>query len=221
MGALLKSQKNDVYRAIQRAGLDPSDFNWNGTDDTITYGPKKWYYCQFGSNYVHIAPGPNLPQETVRPGLMTWENRLLVVGWWISSLKSELETEDLWASLPTADAVALAAASEGADNRVLTREEQRRVAESLRELLPLAKELQLLPAQLARLEERVGYLIENSGRFGKRDFLNLVSGTLVNFFLAAAVPPEAARALFGAALKSLDWLFGHLILGSPQPLLGS
>lgn len=218
MGLLLTTQTDEIFRTIQKAGFDPREFRLDRATDSVTYIPKKEYACDIGEHYVRYRPGANSAEQIDR-AIQDWTLKRESVRRWLVNLRRELEAEDLWASLPPADAIPLGAASEGADNRLLTPEEQRRIAEGLRQLLSLSKELGLLPAQITRLEERVDYLVQNSARFGKRDFLNLVSGTLVNFFLSAAVPPDAARALFGAALNSLNWLFGHLLLGSPQPLL--
>jgi hypothetical protein len=64
------------------------------------------------------------------------------------------------------------------------------------------------PEKVDFIARKLDYMQQASERMGRKDWINLALGTLSSAVAAAALPPDAARALFMAADAALSWLFG-------------
>ena len=62
------------------------------------------------------------------------------------------------------------------------------------------------------LDEKIDYLVKASSRLGRKDWLNIFIGVSLPFVLAAALAPEAARALFLTFLRSIGLLYPELLI---------
>jgi hypothetical protein len=94
------------------------------------------------------------------------------------------------------------------ENTPFTPEEQQEIARRLDKLATdVSHALSLSGAQTNALEGKIDYLIEASTRLGRKDWLNNFIGVTLPFVLAAALAPEAARALFLTFLRSIGILY--------------
>lgn len=225
MAVLLKSQKLKVWEILRaRKDFSPQDFNYQESSysdgvpfDVISYGDSPWYF-QFAPEHVYYSPGESQLTDTMP--WTDWGYRQGAFNNWLGYLKRETDAEaqgDLWGTAPARN---FAEAAQGADNRMFTPEEQRRIAETLLTELPkIARQLKFQTVQIKELQATTEYLVGATKRFGRKDWMGLFIGNMFNYLSVAAVPPDAARAFFDEAIRSLNWLFGYLVHGTPQPLL--
>ena len=87
---LVVSQKDDVYRAVREAGLDPSEFRWTDherfdgemfTSPTLVHKSSGYFYVfnSEGSDHAAIfSPGASQRREAAKAGI--WETQLHWVG---------------------------------------------------------------------------------------------------------------------------------------------
>ena len=99
--ALKKWQKNEVFDAVQEAGLSPEEFDWDLDDDesTLRHRPSGAYFVFRGvaGAYVSRYVAGDSPAEE-RSGLSQY--RLMEqVKLWLFNLKQDINTPDLWAQL--------------------------------------------------------------------------------------------------------------------------
>jgi hypothetical protein len=62
--------------------------------------------------------------------------------------------------------------------------------------------------QIRVLEAKLAYLAKATGRLGRIDWRNAFVGAIAAFILAAALPPESARALILGLLRVIGHLYG-------------
>lgn len=115
---LLKSQKNQVFKILQEAGLEPANFSWVETTSVwgsdilisrLNYRGGHFYFkfdFSFSrwvdgfipkTHHCEFSPGDGLPISDEYP-----DNRQLQKGYvhkWADYLKREIEAPDLWAEM--------------------------------------------------------------------------------------------------------------------------
>ncbi|GAC1605234.1 MAG: hypothetical protein NVS3B21_34770 [Acidimicrobiales bacterium] len=62
------------------------------------------------------------------------------------------------------------------------------------------------------LEERLAYIEDAAGRLGRIDWRNAVAGAMLGAIVAAALPPDAVRALLNALFLGVGHFFGQGLL---------
>jgi hypothetical protein len=109
---LLKSQMNDVFRAIQKEGFDPIEFKWEERDvgkqdilliHRLIHEPSS-YFFSFDISGVTYSPGLERRTETL--GVRDWHSKLIKVPVWLRYLKREHEAPDLWGAEPSCNSAA-------------------------------------------------------------------------------------------------------------------
>jgi hypothetical protein len=216
---ILRSQANEVFNAIRQSGLDPTQFAWSTqygwlnqelVVSRLTHTPSGFYYTFDFSDQGHWAefsPGEHKVVQTAHPG--AWSQQLGYVGLWLTYLKREIEAPDLWAAIRTETDLILAGGTSEQDNAPFTPGERQRIGENLRELRDYARATYQLSADQAQfINARLAYLEEASERVGRKDWLILAAGVLVNIVVGAALAPEAAKDLLRFAGRVLGWLIG-------------
>lgn len=224
---LLKSQKNDILILIKEAGLAPSEFDWEDIESVDDPGSLRThqfnqlvhrpsgYAALFGTDYLAFSPGQETQNETEYK--LNWVGKYLSVKRWLSYLRRELETPDLWASVAQ-EAELLSLEPADATNSPFTDEEMaqiKRAIEEIRTYITSTHELSDEP--LRRVNDKLDYLIDASTRLGRIDWKNLFVGALISLAIQQLTPSgPSLRELFGAAGHLLRYLLGGII--SP-PLL--
>jgi hypothetical protein len=220
---LLQSQMNDVLLTIQAAGMDPNDFRWSNhtrINGDLTISPtlihkKSDYYYNFdsqGSDHTALlSPGADHLKEGRKPG--TWENQRAYVAEWLGYLKREITAPDLWGAVAAGSKLLRGATGTAGENTPFTSTERERIAASLRELRDYAvATYQLKADETASLEGRIDYLIEASGRLGRKDWINIAVAVLMGYVLLVVLPPEQARDFIMMAGRALNWLLQSMPL---------
>jgi hypothetical protein len=86
--------------------------------------------------------------------------------------------------------------------------ERARIAEGFKEVREkVARRADLEPEQKDLICRKLDEMERAAARFGRRDWINLVVGTLTNTIVSAALGSEVGRFLFRAVGDALSWLF--------------
>ena len=215
MAALQKWNRNAIVEAIQAVGLDPLVFDL-GDDDGIVRIKHKWSPSRFtirddgayyDARYV-VGDGAEWPV-----GAYTWGTILPRISTWLKEVKLDIDTPDLWAELQRETKLVEAGSNELTENTLFTPEEQKEIAERLRELAKNARQTYgLSETQMQALDQKLDYLIDASGRLGRKDWLNAFIGVTLGYILGAALPPESARTTFQTFLRAVGLLYPELPL---------
>jgi hypothetical protein len=211
---LQKWHRNDIVEAIQAGGLDPRQFNLNDSGIEARW-KHKWSASCF---IIGGGPGHYVGQRIVGDSPVTWPYEVYSwqalmerVSTWVHDVKRDLDTPDLWAELQRETKLLGAGSNVVTENTVFTAEEQKQIAERLRELAKHVSQMHSLSkAQIDALEEKLDYLVDASGRLGRKDWLNAFIGATFGYVLAAALPPDSARIIFQTFLRAVGLLYPEL-----------
>ena len=214
---LQKSQKNQIFEAVQSAGLDPREFSLEDMGFELARIKHTWSGSYFilgyeGGMYVGryvIGEGPEGPYQAAR----SWKTLMARVSRWLRDIKRDLDTPDLWAELKN-EAELLGGASDQANaNTPFTREEQKDIERRLREVEAQVRRTYSLSAEQIRvLDAKIDYLIDAVGRLGRTDWRSMFVGVIINYVLTIGLPPESARSMFltfMTLLRAIGHIFGH------------
>jgi len=217
-GILLRSQRNEIFRAVQSVGLDPSSFVWQSqiskrtaelSISVLIHGSTQYYFLFDYLNkkeYAEYSPGDYKHKEEQYPG--TWPWQIKYVHNWLTYLVREIGEPDLWAAIQQEGGVVGASSISLTDNSMFSAEEKDNIRNGLEEIYNfLLKTHHISEQQSIFLKERLDYLQEASGRFGRKDWKVLAAGVLTNIAIGAMFAPEAARELFRITGQVLGWIF--------------
>ena len=210
---LTKFRRNQVFEAIEEAGLSPEEFVWDHSADksTLRHRPTGAYFVFGGTpgsyDSSYLAPEAPVEERTEQSHYALMQQ----VGFWLSALKLDIGTPDLWAELRgEAELLTGPTPGDGISNTPFTPEEQEEIATRLHELRDDAKRrYSLTDDQTQLLDAKIDQLIDAAGRLGRLDWREVFVGAMVGYVLTAALPPESARHILLALLGSVGHLFGH------------
>jgi hypothetical protein len=224
---LLQSQRNEVFRLIQAAGVDPVQFQWDTGPgvERIVHRPSghSFSFVQVAGTgrqgILGIRYSPGTMTTTASESLVHWSQAKDFIHSWLESLERELAEPDLWGELERQREL-LGGAAEEIENTPFTPEEQEEVVARLSEAKEYVRRTQELPPeQIHALETRIDYLIDATGRLPRLDWRNAALGALIGHALQTAVPSEVVRDVLGMIFRGLGQLFG-LDLPPPLPSVG-
>jgi hypothetical protein len=216
---LRKWQRNRIFKAIQDAGLSPEEFDWEvgASESTLRHLPSGAYFV-FGGNtgrYVSRYMAGDAPMEEERTKLSEY-GLMQQVQFWLSALKLDIDTPDLWAQLRDSADLFRSVSAESVENTPFTAAEQEEIAKQLRELKDqVSRTYSLSEPQVRLLEEKLDNLAAAAGRVGRKDWVLMAAGVMLSYVLTAALPPEAARDILGTLITSIDHVLGSGPLGLP------
>ncbi len=212
---MTKLKKNLIFKAIQDAALDPREFELEEIDTEVRL-KHKWStsYFIFGgdaSRYVTryvVGDGPDWPFD-----VYSWEALMSRISTWLTQVKLDLSTPDLWAELRGEAELLGGASGEASGNTPFTPEEQKEIVRRLREVeANVNRTYSLSKPEMEIFDARIDYLVDAAGRLGRIDWRNAVVGAILGYVLFAALPPESARSMFltfMTLLRALSHFFGH------------
>jgi hypothetical protein len=209
---LSKPMRNDVFEAVEAAGLNPREFDWDVSADDIClrHVPSDASFV-FGGNYgafvARYAVGDGPPWETES---YSWRSQMEKVKRWLSDVKRDVETPDLWAELLEQTKLLGAASDAALENTPFTSDERNEIARQLDQLKEYAAHTASVSSQqLAELDTKLDYLREAGDRLGRKDWLNIAVGTMLGWYVAVPAPPEVGRHMFQMLLSGAAHFFGH------------
>ena len=167
-----------------------------------------FYYFIFDflkdSHYCEYSPGKEKLIDEQYTG--DWSLQFSSFQDWISYLKREVEAPDLWGALKNEKDI-INATVDTESNELFNEAEKLNIIKSLNEIkefIYTSNVLQIEEKQF--IESRFQYLIGSSERLGKKDWLNITLGVLINIILFLSLPSESAGELFRFVSISLKWL---------------
>lgn len=209
---LAKWKSNQVFEAVEAAGLAPEGFGWDGgADESRIRHLSSEAYFVFGDvpgGYVARYVAGDDPVEEREA--QSWWAQMQHVERWLTAVKLDIEMPDLWAELRRETELLGATADEAIENTPFTLDEREEIAERLQEMRDYARRTYLLSEEQMRvLDAKLDHLAAATGRLGRADWRGLFVGTMLTFVLTAALPPEAARHILLTLLRSIGHLLGH------------
>ncbi|MEX2119728.1 MAG: hypothetical protein WD847_09045 [Pirellulales bacterium] len=215
IGVLLDSQKHDVFQVIQKEGFDPAHFEWEHTKDAskLSYKGSR-YYCDFreinhppSTFAINISPA----QARVRQHLRfdSFARTLTGVASWLTFLRRELTTPNLWAEIAREQELSSAATSQSEAH--ITPDEVEKVAQAVDEIKQFLLATTEIGAEHRRfVEDKLNYLKSAALRQDRKAWMHTAIGVLMSIVIEAALPPEKARELFRMAGRLFTGVFQAL-----------
>jgi hypothetical protein len=231
---LTKDQRNDIYRAVEAGGLEPSEFKFRES--------KESYYLT--AALTHVASGssieitsssasssspysrfsveckikdPGNPTRKEELALEPWKTVLNMVTTCVKTIKSTRNEPDLWNELKQSRAItsALEKADIGAD--LFTAGELAEIARRFEEIKSQVRAIpELTKGQIKGIEQRLDDLKGAGERVGKRDWLVMLYGNAFGMLINDAVSGHVVETILNAALRGVAHLFG---VGAPPLIL--
>jgi hypothetical protein len=213
---LQKWHRNNIFNGMEGVGLDPKEFDLNDSDAEVRI-KHKWSASCF---VVRGAPGHYTGFGVIGDGpetsydVYSWDALISRVWLWLQLVKRDLDTPDLWAELQRETKLLEVGTNDVSENTRFTLEEQKEIAKRLAELAKHVSHTHSLShEQMQALEEKLDYLVDASGRLGRKDWLNAFIGVTLTFMLSAALAPESARTIFLTFLRAIGFLYPELSIG--------
>jgi hypothetical protein len=212
---LSKLMRNELYRAIVDAGLDPKDFDLRrDVEEDESASVTEIVHRESGSVclIVHWSASyewsARAGDEPTTSGLTTsWSDVTTKVHNWARLLRRWLDAPDLWAAVQQARDVLGSALYGPADDTAFTPDEQDQIAGVIRELKDLVRTYSLSEEKLRVIEAQLDDLQAAASRVTRKDWLLMFCGGVFAAFVAGVLPPEAVQEILRAALAQLDDLF--------------
>lgn len=213
---ILKSYANEVLHLIKSNGLDANEFIWEESYSTQSHPlivskiihKSSGYYFIFDflkdAHYCEYSPGKEKLIDREYPG--SWSIQIYHFTEWISYLKREIEAPDLWGALQTEKNI-INATVNTESNDSFNDDDKEKIKSSLNEIKEFIYASNVLQASDREfVEGRFQYLIDSSERLGKKDWLNITLGVLINIILFLSLPSESAGELFRFVSVCFKWL---------------
>jgi hypothetical protein len=218
---LLKSQKNEIFKQIQKEGLEPANFSWSkgGVLGDYENVPvlnylHEDYYFKFssisGEHCCTFSPGLERIVEYRRPKI--WANQKSTVEYWLFCIRRETEEPDLWAEMEKYKTSVSLALPEQLLNEPISASESEEIAQKVNLLADKTGEIFKLNAEQNEfVRNKLNYLTEAAKRQRSIDWVHTSIGVFVTIAMGLALAPEQAKEL---------WLLFKDILGGIIHLIG-
>jgi hypothetical protein len=167
---------------------------------------RDYYYFTFGQFFSSCSPGIERSEEDLV--VSGWTEQLQQCADWLSRLKEELETPDLWGLAGQATQLVEATVENSINNTPFTPKEQHYIAQQLQNIqLYLLETQQINEEQATFIKKRLQYLEDSSKRSSRVDWLNQMLGVVFSIIISAAFAPEQAREILHFFVNA----FYHLV----------
>jgi hypothetical protein len=209
---LSRAQANEVFRLIEKSGIDHKEFGWQATGNDIYGTSDGMRHHGTGAEFIFWGEmSPTIVESKLRSRKVSlfgigWDAAAEEFGTWLNLLRQELVEPDLWAE--SLQFTALATSVLGLeDNRTFSREEFNRIQSSVESLrTTFSSALGDASDNLAQVMATLDYMKESASRLGKKDWINAFIGSVFGVLLGAGLPPEVLHALLQRVADSFSWL---------------
>jgi len=227
MPVLSRTQQNDVYQIVRRAGLDPVEFEQRNSNEgslrrfveSLIHPPTQswitfsaWRDGQFWIKWWPLF-GSGDDEAYVKP----WNNSFEIIQGWAHAVRSNHEAPELWAEARKARKIIDAAGDVEADNTPFNLAEIELMKPTLAEIEAYIESKQPLnDAQRRQLHGRFKYLLGAAKRgIGRIDWLNIFMAQLFQLFTDSVVHSSlfADVTRFASAALASVVNFGSKLLG--------
>ena len=232
--AVRKSQWDELFRLVKQAGFTPVTeiarqevpgelLGFDGdTVPALVHKPTQFYFAigelpplrnVYGQSHgpfgVAFEPGDQTQQGGQQ--YLMWNEVVRACGDWLVRVKED-SGPDLWELAAQERTLLAPSGGGGLENTPFTSAERRHVEKTLDEVLIEVRRTQELTGEQTRLlAAMIADVKEAATRFGRKDWMLLLYGSLINLVTQAAFAPEQARdlmRLIGQGLE-LRWFVEH------------
>jgi hypothetical protein len=211
---LPKWKMNEIFRAIEAARLASEEFDWDDNADILRHRLSPAFF-EFGG-----VPGAYTARFIAGDGMVeerqaaSWAAQVRLVQRWLSDVKRDTETPDLWAELGRRTDLLQAASNDTIENSQFTPDERADIARQLNELRDYMRTAySLTAAELQHLDSTVEYLVDATSRLSRKDWLLACLGGMFGYVFSAALPPDAARHIVQTFVGNIAHIIDHGIRG--------
>lgn len=213
---LLKTQKNEVFLILRKAGLECANFSWglSGRPELITAYPRLdyldgQYFFIFAGNCCEFSPGYD--RMVVRGGEADWTSQKQLVREWTICLKREIEVPDFWAEMEKYKLSFSLTLPERPANEPISVSEAEKITEKLSLLADRIEQQFDLDVKYKKfVRSKLNYLAEAAKRQSGLDWVHTLIGVSVTIVLSLNLTPDKASELW-QLIKSVLSPFIHLI----------
>jgi hypothetical protein len=224
---LTKDQRNDVYRAVQAGGLEPTEFELREKDErgvraALTHVASGSAIEITSSNGMSFSveckikdPGNPIREESLffRP----WQDALTMVKRGVGLIQSTPNAPDLWNELTQSRRITTAIDRAGLGDELFNAAELVEIGKRFEEIKSSVRAIgELSTGQIEGIEHRLDDLKEAGGRVGKRDWLVMLYGNAFAMLVNDAVPGHIVQTILNAAVHGVAHLLG---VGAPPLIL--
>jgi hypothetical protein len=203
---LLRTQRDEVFLAVQKRGFNPSDFVWQEREsawqqflriNVLSHHPTGHSFgfdFYEGQHIAAMSPGSNSWEENVVPVPRDWPGQLKLVHQWLILLRKEVEAPDLWASISQEKMLVQLASNREADQTPFSESERKQIIVGLTEIktyLLTAEKFNEEQAEFVR--RRFDYLEGALQRLDRQAWLHTAIGVLFTITVGVGMAPDVAR----------------------------
>jgi hypothetical protein len=219
--ALTRIERNQLFKAIAASALDPAEcslvdigskvlINHNRSSSTLelsepTDFPGRYdidYYVDDGHHYGFSRRA----LEYVVP----------IVTQWANEVKEITDAPDLWTEVRRGRELISEIEQIDSDNTSFTQDEQRQISAQLQEIKnQIREQFELTNEQIEQIDARLDEAEDASKRIGRKDWLLLFGGTILNLIVTDTITPGVSGRIFTMVVQGISHLFGG---GPPQIL---
>jgi hypothetical protein len=210
---LTRRQRNDVFEALVRNGLDPAE-SVELFDDQwpvqIRHQPSaSMFVVNLGSGPSYLGNAYVGEATFAEFSPCDWDQLIDQVAEWAQEVKYELDTPDLWRELKSSSRVLAELDDESATTAPFTAGEQLQISERLAEIKEYVRRTyEPSEEQMAQIERRFDEAGEASRRIGRKDWKLMFMGTVFGLAANDLVPAGAVHSIFAVLLHGAAHLFG-------------
>jgi hypothetical protein len=205
---LLLSQKNNLFDLIEKFGLTPGLFEYKEYETgkeiyNTTISLKK---SSFLFSVTRIVNNTRDASLRFSPGDIRYEDSSYAATWydiestfkyWLKYLKREIQLEDKWEKL-NSEIQSLQLYKEEGDflNSKFTVPEYLEIKQKIFLLKEGIAKLELLPEQIALLNDKLDLVLDLTTQLGRFDWKSLFIGTIVSIIIQLGVTQDNAKAIW-------------------------
>lgn len=215
---LLPSQAAEVFFMLSNSGLNPTEFSWQEVPSAyaeklpaqkLVHGPSGFYFL-FDRREGYEFPfrsrcSPGKDTIIMSTESSSWANQKETVKQWVSYLKREVETPDVWGQV-LQEANAFGDDSE-ATNTLFTADEKRSIVAAINEIRQYLLTAHKLDPEL--VESRLEYLLEASNRLGRKDWKAVLMSVVMSMGMDAAISSDSMREIVRFVITALGQIMTH------------
>ena len=219
---LLRSQMNEVFREIQKAGFDPVQFTWEehhaGEGEglpvhRLVHQPSGFFFT-FDISDVTYSPGYEARVETLEA--RDWLSKLSKVPVWLRHLKRETDAPDLWSTL-SQEKELLTTESSDVGNTPFTTVERDRITLVVNEIRAYLITTDIPSGETFRsVNAKLDYLLDASIRLGRIHWKDIFVSTVIGIAVQLSLSGDQTHEFLRFTGQLLRQLLGP-VLTLPTP----
>jgi hypothetical protein len=217
---LTRQDRNELFKAISASKLDPAEFNLIVAESAARIIHTSGSDFLFGNDtsgrkYIGRARVVDGTQTSFEEGSSV-SNLTRRIWQWANEIEEVSDIPDLWAEMQRNRELISEIEQANSDNSPFTEDEQRQISAQLQEIKNQIREQFELPSeQIEQINARLDRAEEASKRIGRKDWLLLFGGAILNLIVTDTVTPSIAGHIYTMVIQGIAHLFGG---GPPQIL---